>query len=368
MEGYNLNSLRNLVRYVREKQIGFVVATNTFDFAQSAQSMKRVPNACELIYANTDHSPLTMDSIDIESDGFLIESNSLTRTRARKRFSQMLAAARLSSLAHEKQVQHHALIKANIRVQEDLNAAAATQRQLLPKMHKDILGFHISSCFLPSSVVSGDMFNYFELTDNKLGFYAVDVAGHGINASLLAVSISHLITPEFFKSSAFDSDGTPNLASLVRTLNRKFCTSHNDGYFTMFCGIIDKTSGNMDICQAGYPSPIYVAHDGSSRFIGTGGFPVGMFPDATYENETTHFEEGGLLLICSDAASEAQNAQEVHFGDCRLRNFVAQHCATEIDSLPGSIEKTLRNWREGKALEDDLTVLVLKRAKRDVSR
>jgi sigma-B regulation protein RsbU (phosphoserine phosphatase) len=259
--------------------------------------------------------------------------------------------------------QHRILREANDRIQEDLNAAALAQRQLLPEMHKDIMGFHIASAFVPSAGVSGDMFGCFALPGNKLGVYAVDVAGHGINASLLSVAIGHLITPEFFGSIAFDVDGTPDLAGLVQNLNRRFCSAYNDGYFTMFCAIIDKITGNMDICQAGYPAPVYVAPDGSTRFIGNGGFPVGMFPDAIYENGKANFEEGGLLVICSDAASEAEDPQEVPFGADRLCDLVAQLRETDFDSLPGKIDEALVDWRGGRTLEDDLTVLALKRTK-----
>ncbi len=231
-------------------------------------------------------------------------------------------------------------------------------------MHKDILGFHIASAFVPSSSLSGDMFGYFVLPGNKLGFYAVDVAGHGINASLMSVAIGHLITPEFFNNTAFDPDGAPDLASFVQNLNRRFYSVYNDGYFTMFCAVIDKVSGNMDMCQAGYPAPVYVAPDGRAHVLGNSGFPVGMFPDATYENEKSNIEDGGLFVICSDAASEAEDSQATPFGVLRLSDLVVQLRDSDVDSLPESVIGRLRDWRNGKKLEDDLTVLAIKRTKK----
>jgi len=76
-----------------------------------------------------------------------------------------------------------AMLKARLRTATRLvshRAAAEAQRQLLPNLRKDILGFGVASAFVPSSIVSGDMFGCFELENGNLGFYAIDVSGHGV--------------------------------------------------------------------------------------------------------------------------------------------------------------------------------------------
>ena len=309
-----------------------------------------------IMITGNEHADVGAEALEAGADDFLPKGNDPARLRARMR-----TASRLICHAGELAEQHRVLKEANDRIQEDLKAAALAQRQLLPDIHKDMLDCQISSAFVPSAVVSGDMFGCFSLPGNRLGVYAVDVAGHGINASLLSVAIGHLITPEFFGNIAFDADGTPNPAGLISNLNRRFCSFENDSYFTMFCAIIDKQTGYMDLCQAGYPSPVYVGPDGNVRFIGDGGFPVGMFPDAIYENGNATFEVGGLMVICSDAALEAEDARGMPYGVLRLRDLVARLHDTNADCLPDHIVKALRDWRGGKALEDDLTVVALKR-------
>lgn len=311
-----------------------------------------------IMITGSGHSGVGAEALDAGADDFLPKGHDPARLQARMR-----TASRLIYHARELAEQHRVLKEANDRIQEDLKAAALAQRQLLPEIHKEIQGVHIASAFVPSAVVSGDMFGCFALPDNKLGVYAVDVAGHGIHASLLSVAIGHLITPEFFANAAFNADRTPNPAGLISNLNLRFCSAESDSYFTMFCAIIDKSTGNMDLCQAGYPSPVYLAPNGSAQFIGDGGFPVGMFPDAVYENGKATFEVGGLLVICSDAAPEAENALGTAFGVLRLRELVARLHDTDADCLPDNIVKALLDWRGGKALEDDLTIVALKRTK-----
>jgi sigma-B regulation protein RsbU (phosphoserine phosphatase) len=254
-----------------------------------------------------------------------------------------------------------ALKETNDRIQEDLLAAAAAQRQLLPNLRNDYLGFRIASVFVPSSYVSGDMFGCFPLDDSTLGFYTLDVSGHGIHASLLSVAIGHLITPEFFRTKAFATDGSPDPAALVTDLNDRFSTADNDDYFTMFVGVIDTITGNLVYCQAGAPSPVYIDKTSLPRTLGEGGFPVGMLPNILYENSAFTMNIGGALVLCSDAAPEAENKQNEPFGPDRLKDVVGAVPLTDITHIPDKIIMALTAWRGEKTLEDDLTIVALER-------
>lgn len=331
---------------------------NGIELARAVRGLELDHYVYIILITSTELSDLSAEALEAGADDFLPKGSNQARLQARMR-----AASRMVSHAGELAEQHRILKEANERIQQDLKAAALAQRQLLPDLHKDILGVHIASAFVPSAGVSGDMFGCFALPDNKLCIYAVDVAGHGINASLLSVAIGHLITPEYFGKFAFDADGAPDPASLISNLNLRFCFADSDNYFTMFCAIIDVRTGDMDICQAGYPSPVCVATEGDAHFIGAGGFPVGMFPYATFENVKARFDVGGLLVICSDAAPEAEDPQGTPFGDLRLRELVARVRSADADGIPNIIINALNDWRGGKALEDDLTVLALKRTK-----
>lgn len=290
------------------------------------------------------------------ADDFITKGSSTAMLRARLR-----TATRLITHAAELAERTRVMKETNERIEEDLRAAAAAQRQLLPTLREDILGFSVASAFVPSSIVSGDMFGCFELENGNLGFYAVDVAGHGVHASLLSVAIGHLITPEYFQNQAFDEDGTPNPAAFVNALNLRFGSSDNDDYFTMFCGIIHTNTGQLDYCQAGYPSPFYVTETGASETIGDGGFPVGLIANARYENNAHVIALGSGLVICSDAACEAENATFELFGNERVHAVSKMIATNKPYEIPEKMVCALSEWRGGKPLEDDLTVVALKR-------
>jgi sigma-B regulation protein RsbU (phosphoserine phosphatase) len=291
-------------------------------------------------------------------DDFITKESSPALLKAR-----LQTAVRLINHAAELADRTRIIKETNQRIQDDLRAAAVAQCQLLPNLQDEVMGFRVASAFVPSSIVSGDMFGYFELNDEKLGFYAVDVSGHGVHASLLSVAIGHLITPDYFRTHAFNAHGQPDPAGMVATLNSRFSAFGGDDYFTMFCCIVDRVSGRLDFCQAGYPSAFYVDPAGRVTLVGDGGFPVGMMPAATYENNARQFEIGATLVICSDAAAEAENLSNQPFGTPRLGDIARLFPRLGVDEIPQSIVQALNLWRNGVPLEDDLTVLALERKK-----
>ncbi|MGO4855633.1 PP2C family protein-serine/threonine phosphatase [Phaeovulum sp. W22_SRMD_FR3] len=273
------------------------------------------------------------------------------------------AAARL--IQHEEALaeRNRILEVAKERIERDLHDAAAAQRRLLPDLRGRIQGCSFASAFVPSTYVSGDMFSCFELGPDMLGFYAVDVAGHGVHAALLSVAIGHLVTAEYFMTHAFDPEGRADPAAMVRGLNTRFFSDEATDYFTMFCGVIARSSDQLVYCQAGYPSPYVIAPTGSLRVVGDGGFPVGLLLEAEFETRLSSFAPGETMVLCSDGASEAESPQHQPFGEERLGQLVADAAPAGLAAIPQAVVSALARWREGIALEDDLTVLALERSR-----
>jgi sigma-B regulation protein RsbU (phosphoserine phosphatase) len=296
------------------------------------------------------------EAMEAGADDFLSKASSPAMLKARIR-----AATRLIFHAMELAEQTRALKQSHARINEDLLAAANAQRQLLPDLRNDYLGFRMASAFVPSSFVSGDMFGCFPVNDKTLALYMVDVSGHGVHASLLSVAIGHLITPEFFRNKAFSQNGKPDPAALVADLNERFSVGDNDDYFTMFVGVIQTDSGCMTYCQAGAPSPFYLDAAGNGLLVGDGGFPVGMLPGVSYENASLQFNTGCTLVLCSDAAIEAENKEHQAFGAERLQDIIGTKPKTGLTALPDKIIKALSEWTDVTVLEDDLTIVALER-------
>jgi serine phosphatase RsbU (regulator of sigma subunit) len=254
---------------------------------------------------------------------------------------------------NEKQVLHARLREAYGQLQKDLEAAAVIQQTMLPPSAR-IDGVEYHGLFRPSSLIAGDTYNVVRRTDGTVGFFQVDVAGHGAAAALVSVACHHALSQTILTR----TQGTP-LEAIAVQINEEW--PEDLPYFTMILGEIDSRSQRASIVQAGHPSPLVIRADGSIEMIGEGGFPVGMLPFASYERLEFDLGPGDRLFIYSDGLVEAEDQDGEQFSETRLRNLVRDTAAAPSPVLLGRLDDALRNWRGSETLDDDLSVLMLER-------
>lgn len=269
------------------------------------------------------------------------------------------AAERLLRYQEELQTKTARLQQAHNRIQEDLAAAGATQRALLPRESARIGGCSAWPLFMPSQHVSGDMYNYFELKHGLIGFYAADVAGHGVRAALLAATVGHTVTADFFWSTATAGPGgSLEPYRVVDALNRRFASGSEGGYFTFLCGVIDRAGQWGALCQAGHPSPLLVDAAGATGWLGDGGFPVGLFEEAGFADCRFAFRGGDRLIVHSDGIGEAMNAVGELYGEERLRALALQHRGQDADVLRRAVQAEMGRWAGEAGPADDISMII----------
>lgn len=94
------------------------------------------------------------------------------------------------------EVANEKLTAAYQQIQRDLEAAAALQQKLLPRQNAVIGNYAFDWLFLPSKFIAGDILNFYQIHENYIAFYLLDVAGHGIPSAMLSFSLSQMFTAE----------------------------------------------------------------------------------------------------------------------------------------------------------------------------
>lgn len=290
---------------------------------------------------------------------------------------RLQAGTRIMRLRNQLQEQYKQMEKAlhneelaNQRIQEDLKSAAAMQRDLLPRGDSPFTQLEVASLFLPASVVAGDGFNYFPLDEEHMGFYHLDVAGHGIASAMLSFTLSRYLMPDTGGNGAVSlhksSSGTelqntlvpPN--EVVALLNQHFLDHDNCGhYFTMIYGIINVKSGQGYLCQAGHPYPRLCRASGLLESLGNGGFPVGMLPDATYENTSFKLDIGDRLWLYSDGIPDCVNNNDQQLGMQQFDKLIQQAGGAPLSRISTFIEAIVDRWKGNRPLEDDISLLAI---------
>lgn len=252
-------------------------------------------------------------------------------------------------------------------MQKDLEAAARVQESLIPKKRTAYAGVRFHWLFQPCAQVAGDIFNCFAMDEDHLGFYLLDVSGHGIPAAMLSVMISKLLVPDsaqdnLLKRSQLEPPYYRLVApqEVVADLNRRF--QGGDGfsrYFTMIYGIINRISGRVDLCQAGHPHPVLVEGTGKAHAVGQSGFPVGILPDLDFSGYRLQLRPGDRLMLYSDGITGCMNAQGEEFSLDRLMGTLAETHRESLVAGIGKLARQLRQWNGTDTFADDMTLLAV---------
>jgi sigma-B regulation protein RsbU (phosphoserine phosphatase) len=306
-----------------------------------------------------------VSGMDAGADDFISIPLESSRLRVRIR-----AAERILTLRQELAEQNASLNRLNEKlgtayrtIQSDLQAASALQAGLMPTISDVHPCFRLDWLVLPSSFLAGDNLNYFMMQDRYLIFYHLDVAGHGIPSALLSVTLNHLLSPQPGSPMVrFD----PQLelkrivppVDVVSELNRRF-QPQGDGYFTMIYGVLDTITREVRFCQAGHPIPLQVNQLGEVAPVGEGGFPVGLWPDMTYEETTTTLVPGDRLLLYSDGVLECVNPEGVSYTVEQLKEQLSRTIKMPPKAALETIQSDLETWCVGKSFPDDVSMLII---------
>jgi sigma-B regulation protein RsbU (phosphoserine phosphatase) len=233
--------------------------------------------------------------------------------------------------------------------------------------------------FHPSTELSGDIFNFFPLDETHVGFYILDVAGHGIAAAIKSNGI--FVTMQSFTLSRISSPDTrynhlpsnsPMLPdrrtskmaisapAVVTRLNQQFQTdADNILYFTITYGVINTQDRTIDLCQAGHPHALYLKQGKPAEFIADSNLPVGIMPDTSYESVSLKYDSGDRLFLYSDGITECESPSGEMFGIERLRLFIEENRHLTISEVIQKLDDRIRSWRVVKDFEDDISMLIL---------
>ncbi|MEW5815719.1 MAG: SpoIIE family protein phosphatase [Spirochaetota bacterium] len=259
--------------------------------------------------------------------------------------------------------------KVQEQVQRELDATSQMQRSLLPKKNVSIAGIKNNWLFYPSNFGAGDIFNFFSFDKHHLGFYLLDVKGHGFTAALLSMTLHRFLSPDAEQGGILTrplSEETSfeiiSPAEVIKSLNKRFYFENNDNpFFTIVYGIIETNTGNLKLVRAGHTYPIFQKENDDTYQIKTEGYAVGIFKNISLEEYECTIEKGARLFIYSDGLTECANETKERFSTERLINFLKENAETPMDELIKGLEKEIVRWRGGNQFDDDISVLTLER-------
>ena len=188
-----------------------------------------------------------------------------------------------------------------VDVSQDWVLACDVQRRFMQGLGRTSDSVDYSSRCRQVRALGGDCYEFMPLTNERLALVVGDASGKGVAAALMIASVqSSLRTAALFTGD--------DLATLLKIVNlQAYASSLADRYATVFYGIFDRATRTLRYVNAGHTPPIVLRRNGSINTLETGGAPVGMFPDSSYEEGVAQLDPGDVVITYTDRVIEAAN-------------------------------------------------------------
>jgi phosphoserine phosphatase RsbU/P len=244
-----------------------------------------------------------------------------------------------------------------ISIQQDLLTAREIQQAILPKVfppfpnRKD---FDIYGAMIAAREVGGDFFDFFMIDNEKLGFVIGDVSGKGVPAAIFMAVSRTLIRATGLK-------GIP-ASECMCYVNKLLCNESVSGMFvTVFYGILNMTTGELEYVNAGHNPPYLLEGDSKiSPLEMTGGIILGCFEECNFKSRIIRLNPGDSLFLYTDGVTEAFNLSEEAFGTARMEEVLRNRASEPLQDLVKNVLDKVSEFALGAAQSDDITLLAVK--------
>jgi serine phosphatase RsbU (regulator of sigma subunit) len=318
---------RTIVNKVMETQEGIlsadVMMDEEFNKAQSIADFRIRSMMC---------APL------IDSLGTSMGVLQIDTVKQSKRFQQedlevLLAVASQAGIAIDNAQMHEQSLRQRV-VERDLELAHEVQHGFLPESRPDVDGYEFFDFYRPANQVGGDYFDYLHLPDGRVAVLVADVVGKGVAAALLMAKLS--AEARFCLASEADA------ARAITMLNDRLCRLHLDRFVTAVLALLDPTTHEVAVANAGHMAPVHRTVDGEVSEPGgdTAGLPLGIMEGLEYQQTSMTLKPDESLTMYTDGLNEAVSESGALYTIERIRNHVQR-----ISGLPAVL---------GQAVVDDV--------------
>lgn len=323
--------------------------------------------------------------VPIFDDGEALNMNLVLSSRAHafdpEFFPELVWTTNLFGRGTKMLVLQKQLKEAYERIDQEMQIVGRLQRSLLPGEMPRIASLDLAAHYEPSTRAGGDYYDVFDFGEGRWGILLADVCGHGPPAAVLMAithSLAHMFCKQHVASIVRGDDSPPCPAAAMEFLNEHLearYTRSNGSFVTAFFAVFDERTRTLTFASAGHNPPrVKRCSDGSTfvldgRLGGKGceaggesalrGLPLGIEREVTFESFSTRLAVGDQIVFYTDGITEARNPGGELFGTARLDQAI-ENCHIDAEGLIRAILDAVHEFADGRAPDDDRTILVAK--------
>jgi serine phosphatase RsbU (regulator of sigma subunit) len=242
------------------------------------------------------------------------------------------------------------------RLENEISIASEVQNQLFPRNLPQVEGVEVEAICRAARTVSGDYYDFIQLSPTHVAFAIADISGKGISAALLMASLQAALRSQLL----VPGSAQMSTAELVARLNKHLVINTGDDRFaTFFVAIYDTASRTLRYTNAGH-LPGFCLSEGRAIYLHKGGIVLGVVEDYEFEQEMITVPHDAVLITYSDGLIEPENAYGEQFGIPRLE-AAAQRLRNAVPrKIAESLMVATEEWSGSPEQADDMTIVVAK--------
>ena len=307
------------------------------------------------------------DGLEAGADDFLTKPVAPDELRARLRAGERIVGMQrellqknrlLGSTLTELQKVHDALDR-------DLVHARTVQQTFMRERRASVPGGDVSILFRSSGHVGGDLVGWFRINTSSVILYSIDVSGHGVASAMLSARLAGLLSgaaPERNASLVLSSHARRETwapEEVAARFNRLILEDLRvDQYMTMVYAQVDLLSGKGRLVQAGHPHPVVLRADGTMDRLGSGGMPIGLLDEASFEGVDFRLSPGDRLFLMTDGIVECPTPEGRELGEDGLVEILQRNKQATSGQLLEAITWELAAHYGSEDFPDDVSGLL----------
>lgn len=261
------------------------------------------------------------------------------------------------------------------RLDQEMKIAAQVQSRLFPRSTPNtaLLDFAPGIC-IPARSVSGDYYDFLDVSPQVIGVVVADVCGKGVSAALMMANLQANLRGQVqayqdafnYKQGQDAAEAQANpIRRLVQQVNQRLTASMMDSsYITFFYAEIDQRNATLRYTNAGHNPPLLLQAGSSGEKkverLEQGGTVLGLFLDAEYESAEVQLQSGDVLVAFTDGLIEARNPQGEEFGEEQVIQLLIKNAGLSATGIEQCMLSAVKDWTNGADQEDDLTLVIFK--------
>lgn len=290
------------------------------------------------------HKGRIIGVLDLEHTrtGFFNEDHARTLTTMAAQVAIAIENARL----------YQAVKRQEQQLERDIAMAREVQLRLLPPSAPEHPHAEMAVRFLPARTIGGDLYDFVDYGPGKTAIVLGDVSGKAAPAALFAALVSGIM-----RSAALHQ---PEPAQMLTQLNDALQERRLESqYVTMLFALWNDENRTLHVANSGAVQPIF-CREGQSLTVKAEGFPLGLFPNVTYEEMSVVTQPGDAVVFISDGILDAENEQGEMYGEERLSALLCSIREQPAAQIADTIMADVTRFQGSRDRFDDETIIVLR--------